>query len=131
MGRERVLGPEHPDTLTSVNNLAALLRIKGDYAQAEPLYRRALKGRERILGKNHPDTLESVNNLALLLSDKGDYAQAESLLRRLLLGLIAISRAIGREHPHLYACFGNYVACLQRMGLSQAEIEAKIRGIRG
>ena len=34
---ERVLGREHPDTLTSVYNLAALLKSKGDYDAAEPL----------------------------------------------------------------------------------------------
>ncbi len=37
-----MLGPKHPDTLTSVNNLAGLLQNKGDYDGAEPLYRRAL-----------------------------------------------------------------------------------------
>ena len=35
--RERVLGREHPDTLQSVNNLAALLYRNGDYDAAEPL----------------------------------------------------------------------------------------------
>ena len=31
------LGPEHPDTLTSVNNLAGLYRSQGRYGEAEPL----------------------------------------------------------------------------------------------
>ena len=70
--RERVLGPEHPDTLTSVSNLAVLLKNKGDTAGAEPLYRRALAARERVLGSEHPDTLETLNNLAALLKGKGD-----------------------------------------------------------
>src|ERR1039458_2340197 len=39
--RERVLGPEHPDTLSSVNNLATLYESQGRYAEAEPLHRRA------------------------------------------------------------------------------------------
>ena len=33
---ERVLGPEHPNTLVNVNNLAKLLESKGDYPGAEP-----------------------------------------------------------------------------------------------
>jgi tetratricopeptide (TPR) repeat protein len=37
-----VLGPDHPDVATALNNLASLLQDKGDYADAEPLYRRAL-----------------------------------------------------------------------------------------
>ena len=44
-----------------------LLESKGDYAEAEPLYRRALEASERVLGPEHPDTLTSVNNLAGLL----------------------------------------------------------------
>ena len=68
--RERTLGKDHPDTLVSVNNLANLLQAKGDYAGAEPLYRRVLEAQERTLGKEHPDTLTSVNNLANLLQAK-------------------------------------------------------------
>ena len=55
---ERVLGPEHPDTLSSLNNLAVLYEDQGKYEQAEPLYQRALATRERVLGPEHPDTLE-------------------------------------------------------------------------
>ena len=56
----------HPSTLASVNNPATLLSDKGDYAAAEPLYRRALEGSEQALGVA-PDTLTSVNNPATLL----------------------------------------------------------------
>ena len=65
--RERVLGPDHPDTLISVNNLAFLYESTGRYGEAEPLYQRALTARERVLGPEHPDTLTSVNNPAYLL----------------------------------------------------------------
>ena len=37
-----VLGERHPDTATSLNNLAELLRSQGDYAAAKPLYEQAL-----------------------------------------------------------------------------------------
>ena len=55
--RERVLGPEHPDTLTSRNNLAGCLQAMGDLAAAEPLYRAALAGAELVLGVGHPTTV--------------------------------------------------------------------------
>ena len=51
---ERVLGPEHPDTLTSVNNLAFLLKSKGDYAGAEPLFRRAWRPSSVFWGRSIP-----------------------------------------------------------------------------
>jgi hypothetical protein len=39
-GREKVLGVEHPDTLTSVSNLALVLRYQGKYETAEEMNRR-------------------------------------------------------------------------------------------
>jgi tetratricopeptide (TPR) repeat protein len=35
--RKEVLGERHPDTATSLNNLAGLLEAQGDYAAAQPL----------------------------------------------------------------------------------------------
>ena len=37
------LGEDHPDTLSSLNNLAALLKAQGNLAEAEPLFREALE----------------------------------------------------------------------------------------
>jgi hypothetical protein len=37
--RQRVLGAEHPDTLSSLNNLAVALQNQGKAAEAEPLHR--------------------------------------------------------------------------------------------
>ena len=65
--RERVLGPDHPDTLTSRNNLAVAYRAAGRAAEAIPLLEQTLADRERVLGPDHPDTLTSRNNLAARL----------------------------------------------------------------
>ena len=48
--REKALGPEHPDTATSLATLAILLQAQGDYAAARPLFERALAVREKVLG---------------------------------------------------------------------------------
>ncbi len=111
--RERALGPEHPNALTSVNNLAELLGNKGDYAGAEPLLRRALATSDRVLGPEHPHTLLSVNNLAGLLTRKGDYAGAEPLFRR---SLEARDRVLGPEHPHTLLSVNNLAGLLTRKG---------------
>ena len=47
--REAILGKEHPDTLTSMNNLATVLRGQGKYEQAEDMHRRGLMLCERAL----------------------------------------------------------------------------------
>jgi Tetratricopeptide repeat len=62
--RERVLGGEHPDTLTSRNNLAYAYASAGRLAEAIALLERTLTDRERVLGGEHPDTLTTRNNLA-------------------------------------------------------------------
>jgi tetratricopeptide (TPR) repeat protein len=61
---ERVLGPEHPDTLTSRNNLANAYQAAGRLDEAIALHERTLTDHERILGPDHPHTLTSRNNLA-------------------------------------------------------------------
>ena len=54
-GREKELGVQHPDTLTSVSNLADVLQDQRKYDEAEKLKsRRALEGREKELGAHHP-----------------------------------------------------------------------------
>ena len=75
---EKALGPDHPDTAQTLNNLAELYRSMGDYAKAEPLYQRALKIKEKALGPDHPDTAMALNNLALLKIDLGEAKDAIS-----------------------------------------------------
>ena len=41
--RKAQLGDRHPDTATSLNNLAALYESQGRYGEAEPLYLQALE----------------------------------------------------------------------------------------
>ena len=82
--REKALGPEHPDTSVSLNNLAMLYHSMGAYDQALPLFQRALKIREKVLGPEHPATATSLNNLAGLYEDQGAYAKAVPLHQRAL-----------------------------------------------
>ena len=93
---EKALGPEHPNVALSLNNLAGLYAHQGRYADAEPLYKRALAIREKALGPDHPDVAASLNNLAELYANQGRYADAEPLYKRSL----AISeKALGPDHP--------------------------------
>jgi len=60
---ERVLGPDHPDTLTSRNNLAYVYGSAGQLDQAIALYQATLTDCERVLGPDHPTTSTVRNNL--------------------------------------------------------------------
>jgi tetratricopeptide (TPR) repeat protein len=46
--RQTALGPEHPDTLTSVHHIGSVLAQQGKYEEAEAMHRRALEGYEKV-----------------------------------------------------------------------------------
>ena len=62
--RRRILGEDHPDTLTSASQLANDLFGLGNYPQARELQEETLTRRRRILGDDHPDTLFSAASSA-------------------------------------------------------------------
>jgi tetratricopeptide (TPR) repeat protein len=93
---EKVLGPEHPDTATSLNNLAWAFYDQGNFNGARPLFERALAIREKVLGPEHPETATSLNNLGWLLYQQGDFAKAWPVHER---ALAIREKVLGPEHP--------------------------------
>jgi len=117
--REQVLGPEHPDTALSLNNLAMLYDSQGKYEQAEPLLQRALAIQEQVLGPEHPGTALSLNNLAMLYNAQGKYEQAEPLYQR---ALAIREQVLGPEHPGTALSLNNLAALYNAQGkYEQAE----------
>ena len=55
---EKEYGPDHPETATSLNNLAELYRHRNE-AQAHPLYKRALAIREKSFGPQSCDCCDN------------------------------------------------------------------------
>jgi tetratricopeptide (TPR) repeat protein len=111
--REKALGPEHPDTATSLNNLARLLQNQGDPAGARPLCERALAIFEKALGPEHPHTATSLATLARLLLDQGDLAGARSPHERVLT---IAEKALGPEHPETASSLNNLASLLLDQG---------------
>ena len=60
---KQLLGENHPNVVTSLNNLAHSYQSQGRYEAAEPLYIEALEIAETILGENHPNTNTIRENL--------------------------------------------------------------------
>ena len=128
------MGPDHPSTAKSVNNLAVLYRETGSYVEAEPLFLRALAVNESVLGPDNPSTAASINTLATLYKVEGLYAKAEPLYRQ---SLAIYEKALGPEHPDtasalnslsdLYRSQGKYASAeaLSRRALS---IDEKVLG---
>ncbi|HTC42085.1 MAG TPA: serine/threonine-protein kinase, partial [Candidatus Acidoferrales bacterium] len=93
--QQRVLGPNHPDTLRSAHDLANALDDQGHFAEAEKLDRQTLAARLRVLGPENPDTLASQSGLGGVLTNEGYYPEAEKLLRETL---DTRRRVLGPEH---------------------------------
>jgi tetratricopeptide (TPR) repeat protein len=88
---ETKFGPEHPEVATTLVNLAALYRIRGEDEAAENADRRALALLEKSLGENDPMALEI---RARLKQAGGDFQlllvrtkeQADELRNKLVAG---------------------------------------------
>ncbi|GIK00850.1 hypothetical protein Aspvir_004879 [Aspergillus viridinutans] len=122
---ETALGPEHPDTLLSVNDLGSVLNDQGKYEEAEAMHRRALEGLEKALGPEHPDTLAMANNLGSALAQQGRYKEAEAMYQRAVEGQ---EKALGPEHPDTLAMVSNLGSVLSQQGRYE-EVEAMHRRV--
>ena len=87
------LGKKHPNTATSLDNLAVLYNNQGKYKKAKPLQLKALKIRKKL---QHPGIVISLNNLASLYKSQGKYLKAEIFY---LKALKLIKKLLGEEHP--------------------------------
>ena len=65
VGYARLLGADHPGTLTSRNNLANAYQAAGDPERAIPLFEQALADCVRVLGDDYPQTKTVHTNLAV------------------------------------------------------------------
>jgi tetratricopeptide (TPR) repeat protein/tRNA A-37 threonylcarbamoyl transferase component Bud32 len=111
--REAALGPDHPDTLTSRSNLAAVLRDAGQVAEAIALDEATLKRRTATLGPDHIDTLKSRNNLALKYVDAGRLKEAIALFESTLK---LYETKVGRDDSLTFMCRHNLANAYQAAG---------------
>jgi hypothetical protein len=93
----RVLGDEHPDTLTSMANLASTYTNQGRWKEAEELFVQVMETRKRVLGEEHPDTLSNMNNLAFTWKEHGRDAEAIELMEKCLFLRASV---LGVDHPN-------------------------------
>jgi serine/threonine protein kinase/tetratricopeptide (TPR) repeat protein len=132
--RSRTLGAEHPDTLTSMNDVANVHFHQGRFADAEQLHASVLATRTRTLGPEHADTLASMNDLASDLTKQGRLADAERLLTQ---ALEIEKRVLGIDHQqalvsmhrlaNVYYGQAKY-ADTERLFVEVLEIERRVLG---
>lgn len=94
--QRQVLGEGHARTLETANRLGTLHKERGQFADAEKIYKHTLDLRRSALGDEHALTLESINNLGMLFLETGRTAEAEPLC---LTAVEGRRRLFGDEHP--------------------------------
>ena len=104
---------------TTLNDLALVLRDRGNLPEAEALQREVLNLRLRSLGNEHTNVAIAMNNLAVVLRNQGKLAEAEDLHRR---ALAMQRKLLGNENMAVATCLNNLALTLQEAGkLDEAE----------
>ncbi|KAL1997361.1 hypothetical protein VTN49DRAFT_3963 [Thermomyces lanuginosus] len=112
-GREKFLGPDHPDTLAILDSLGIVLERQGQYERAETMFRRVLERRAKFLGPHHPNTLDSVDKLGWVFLRQGRYETAEAMFRRALEGREKVQ---GTNHLATFDTVSNLGTALRNCG---------------
>jgi hypothetical protein len=94
--QQRILGPEHRDTLRTRQYLGHATGGAGDPREGAELLRTLLADQARILGNDHEDTLRTRQFLAVNLGEAGYRHQAVEILRTLLPDR---RRILGNDDP--------------------------------
>ncbi len=120
---EHYFGKCHPDTLTSMSNLAWINKQYGRLEEAKVLEKETLKLSKEVLGERHPDTLISMSNLAWTYKQYGQLKKAEVLETETLK---LRKEVLGEHHPHTLASMSNLALTYKQYGrLEEAEMLGK------
>ncbi|TAL68556.1 MAG: tetratricopeptide repeat protein [Bacteroidetes bacterium] len=95
---------DHPGLAAIINNMATYYNDRGNYKDAEPLYKEALEMTRRIFKTDHPDLARSINNLAYFYNIRGNYKDAEPLYKE---ALEMYRRIFKGDNPNLAQSINN------------------------
>ena len=94
--QQRVLGPEHPDTLDSMANLSIGLLTLGQHEEAADMARQALAGAAACARARTPRHADEHGDLSNRLAELGQHEEAADMARQ---ALVAQQRVLGPDHP--------------------------------
>jgi CHAT domain-containing protein/Tfp pilus assembly protein PilF len=92
---------------------AEQLRDAAKYAQAAPLYEKALSIALRLYGEQHADTATILNSTAILHLAQGQYASAEQFYQR---SLKIREKVFPKNHPHVAHSLNNLADLYRILG---------------
>ncbi|KAI0829146.1 kinesin light chain [Hypoxylon sp. FL0890] len=100
----KVLGEEHPETLSTMRSLGRAILSQGNYISAEKILSETVAICNKALGKEHHETLSSTISLCISLMRQGKYFEAEKIL---LENLELTRKVYGREHINTLTAMSN------------------------
>jgi tetratricopeptide (TPR) repeat protein len=95
--QQKLHGPEHPETLTAMAELALAYQSTGHRKEAFELGEKALEPFLKVLGPEHPDTLSVMHNLASSYKEVGRKDQALKLQEKVLRLRLKVNGATHRD----------------------------------
>ncbi|MCM2388114.1 FxSxx-COOH system tetratricopeptide repeat protein, partial [Streptomyces albipurpureus] len=110
---EHTLGPDHPDTLATRNNLANACQQAGRTGDAIRILEQVLADSERVLGPGHPDTLAPRGSLATSYGQAGRIREAVRIHEQVLADS---ERTLGPEHPQTLTTRNNLAVAYGQAG---------------
>ncbi|KAL4864733.1 hypothetical protein BDV12DRAFT_200811 [Aspergillus spectabilis] len=117
--RKAQLGPDHPDTLESLECMVATLWNQGQWKHVEEFQLRLLEVREKKLGSDDPAVLSSLGNLASTLMNQGRWSDAQVLERKVFARFKLL---LGEDHPKTLTSMSNLATTHRMQGqYSKAE----------
>lgn len=111
--RKQVVGMEHPDTASSLNNVGEVLCHQGEYAVAQGYFEHACAIRERVYGAEAATTAESLNDLGFALHGQEKWEDAQHYYAR---ALAIRERVLGMDHPDTALSLNNLGAIRYSQG---------------
>jgi tetratricopeptide (TPR) repeat protein len=125
--RESALGPDHPDTVTALVNVAYGYWRLGRHRDALPLEQRALQIAEATLGPDHPTTATRLNNLAATYRDLGQPDKALPLQQR---DLQITEATLGPDHVDTAISLDNLATTYRALGQADQALPLQQRALR-
>ena len=110
---KRILGEDHPDTLSALYNVANTYESMEQYGNALPLFQECMEKRKRVLGEDHPDTIKTINALAYTEYIATEYDKALPLF---IECLEKMKRVLGEDHPDTLTSLNNVANTYANMG---------------
>lgn len=110
--RNRILGPKHPDTLSSMFDLARDFRDQGRLDESEKLWRVVVKERGIVFGEDDNETLWAMYMLAELCFKQYHALKDEEVKAKLLSeaeglyvkSIVGFEKNVGRNHAFTLIC---------------------------